>query len=272
MPPERILIVNADDFGFTGDVNRGILHAHLHGILTSTTLMANGAAFAGAVEIARAHPGLDVGVHLVLVQGRALSTGRALPASVHELLCDLALHRIRPYEEFRAQIRAVLDAGIRPTHLDTHKHTHILPPVLDAVVRLAEEFGIPWIRRPYDLPLPAWPTPVPWRIRAVSRTLAPLGSWFNRQLARHRCRAADHFAGFGLTGRLSPEDVLHLAAHLPTGITEFMTHPGFCTAELRAAPTRLRESREAELRALTDPRLREALALHGVRLAPYSAL
>src|SRR6185369_16314769 len=80
------LVVNADDFGFTPDVNEGIVEAHRHGILTATTLMANGAAFEDAVRLAGEHPTLDVGCHLVLVSGRSVLTGRTFPLTVSQLL------------------------------------------------------------------------------------------------------------------------------------------------------------------------------------------
>jgi len=123
------LIVNADDFGFTRDVNEGIVAAHRRGILTATTIMATGPAFAHAVDLSRDNPDLDIGCHLVLVGSEGF------PATVPALLYALATHRIRIYDELAAQVRRILDAGLRPTHLDTHKHTHLLPPVLDAVAR-----------------------------------------------------------------------------------------------------------------------------------------
>ncbi len=99
----KYLIPNADDFGYTRDVNEGIIHAHRQGILTATTLMATGAAFDHAVALARENPGLDVGVHLVLVGGDGL------PASVAELMPQIALGRIRIYDELSAQVRKVLE-------------------------------------------------------------------------------------------------------------------------------------------------------------------
>lgn len=240
------LIVNADDFGFTRDVNAGIVEAHRRGILTATTLMANGAAFEDAVRLARENPSLDVGCHLVLVQGESLAEpGRPLPASLGELLRGLALGRLRIYEELAAQVRRILAAGLRPTHLDTHKHTHVLPPVLAAVARLGEEFEIRWVRRPL------------------------LGFLGTRMLARRGCRSTDHFAGFRLTGRFGPAELASLIRSLPPGTTEFMCHPGRCGAELRAARTRLKESRERELEALLDPVVRRALEESGVELGTY---
>jgi predicted glycoside hydrolase/deacetylase ChbG (UPF0249 family) len=249
----RRLIVNADDFGFTRDVNEGIVEAHRRGIVTATTLMANGPAFAHGVALSRANPSLDVGCHLVLVQGESsLTPGRPLPSSLGQLLAAVAARRLRIYEELAAQVRKLLDAGIAPTHLDTHKHTHLLPPVLNAVFRVAREFRIPWVRRTLDVPL--------------------VRGRFERLLMRNHCRAADRFAGFPLTGRYGTAELIRVIRCLPPGTTEFMCHPAYCTDELRSASTRLKESRERELMALISPETREALREAGVRLVNYSEL
>jgi predicted glycoside hydrolase/deacetylase ChbG (UPF0249 family) len=246
----RRLIVNADDFGFTPDVNLGILEAHRAGILTATTLMANGDAFDDAVRIARSAETLDVGGHLVLIGGRSLLPPYApLPGSVLELLRALAARRLRVYDELAAQVRRIFAAGLRPTHLDTHKHTHLAPPVLDAVARIAEDFEIRWVRRPFDLPALGW--------------------IFRRVLARHGCRTTDHFTGFRLTGRFGAAELIRMIRQLPEGLTEFMCHPGHCGPALRGASTRLKESRERELRALTAPETRQALLDNGVELVDY---
>jgi predicted glycoside hydrolase/deacetylase ChbG (UPF0249 family) len=239
----KYLITNADDFGFTRDVNEGIVHAHRQGILTATTLMTTGAAFHHAVELARQNPELDIGVHLVLVGSPGF------PATVAALLQAVALRRIKIYDELAAQVRAILDAGLRPTHLDTHKHTHLLPPVLDAVARISAEFQIRWVRRPLlD------------------------SSLFQGALRRRGCRTTDHFAGFRMTGRYDAAALANLIRHLPDGSTEFMCHPGFCTAELQAARTRLKESRKQELDALTSPQVRAALKESAVTLSTYQAM
>jgi predicted glycoside hydrolase/deacetylase ChbG (UPF0249 family) len=235
----KYLITNADDFGFTRDVNEGIVHAHRQGILTATTLMATGTAFDHAVGLARENPELDVGVHLVLVGSEGY------PPTVARLVASLG--SIRIYDELARQIGKVLEAGIRPTHLDTHKHTHVLPPVLAAVARLAEEFKIPWVRRPLANPLQG-------------------------VLTRHGCRTTDHFAGFAITGRYDAARLAKLIRRLPEGLTEFMCHPGFCTAELERAHTRLKASRRRELDALTSAEVRAALEESNVVLTRYAAL
>jgi len=265
--------VNADDFGFTRDVNQGIIEAHQRGILTAATLMANGEAFEDAVRLARENPRLDVGAHLVLIGGRALSTpGRALPVGIPQLLASIAARRIQIYNELSEQVKRIQDAGIRLTHLDTHKHTHLAPPVLEAVARIAEESGIHWVRRPFDLPLTAARGGAPWLKRATSDSLTVVRDRFHRVLERHHCRTTDHFAGFQITGRFRTRELVALIRALPDGLTELMCHPGRATDELRAARTRLKESREQELAALTAPETRRALEESGVELADYRML
>lgn len=268
----RRLVVNADDFGYTRDVNSGIIEAHNRGILTATTLMANGKEFDHAVDLAKANPGLDVGCHLVLIGGNSLLPARdPLPSSVPAFLQRLALGQLNPYTELRTQIEKILKAGIQPTHLDTHKHTHLAPPVLKAVVRLSEEFRIRWVRRPFDYPLSGG-DPVPWSKRALSRGLQVLRNYFHRTLSRHGCRTTDHFAGFQLTGYLRTDELVALLRSLPDGLTEFMCHPGYCSDELRATHTRLKESRERELQALIAPEVRSALAQCGIELVRFRDL
>jgi len=254
------LVVNADDFGFTRDVNAGIVEAHRSGILTATTLMATGDAFDDAVRLAKETPSLDVGCHLVLVGSPGF------PLTVAQLVRAVALRRIDIYGELSQQVRRIVDAGLSPTHLDTHKHTHLLPPVLDAVARISEEFQIPWVRRPFDFPLQ--PGGVGWK----NKLMRLMSGRFSNALARHHCRSTDWFAGFRITGRYRTGDLTELIRALPEGATEFMCHPGRCGDDLRAARTRLKESREEELLALTSPEVRVALAEACVTLASYRDL
>jgi predicted glycoside hydrolase/deacetylase ChbG (UPF0249 family) len=236
------LIVNADDFGFTQGVNEGIIEAHRRGILTAATLMANGAAFDHAVQLAKRTPSLDVGAHLVLVGAPGL------PRTVAALVRNIALGRMRIHEDLDAQIRRIRAAGIHPTHLDTHKHTHLLPPVLEAVARLSREHGIAWVRRPLNLPV------------------------LTGRLRRGGCKLTDRFEGFSLTGKFHTRELAAFLDTLPAGLTEFMCHPGYCTAELRAAATRLKESRQRELEALIAPETREAVQRNGITLVSYREL
>ena len=272
MSARKRLVTNADDFGFTPDVNRGIIAAHRHGILTATTLMANGEAFDDAVRLARETQSLDIGCHLVLISGRAaLPPHRALPASAPELIIAVTARRIRVYDELAAQVRKIVSAGLQPTHLDSHKHTHLLPPVLDAVARISQEFQIRWVRRPFDVPITALNGGVPMLRRATGASLQVLRRRFQRVLAQHSCRSTDHFAGFHLTGRFRTPELVRLIQELPDGVTEFMCHPGY-SGDLRYAHTRLKESREREMEALVAPETRTALSAAGVELVNYREL
>ncbi len=264
MPGNALLITNADDFGFTHDVNAGIVTAHRDGILTATTLMANGPAFEHAVVLAKQNPKLDIGCHLVLVQGPGL------PNSVSALLTAIARKQIDIYAELERQVRKILQAGIQPTHLDTHKHTHLAPPVLRAVIRISREFGIPWVRRPVDFPGTRKGTP--FGKRMVHLGVRALGSRFARHLREAGCRTTDYFTGFQVTGRLGTPELVEMIYSLPDGVTELMCHPGLCGEELRAATTRLKESRFVEWKALCSPEARKALRERGARLVSYRDL
>ena len=270
LSPSRVkrLVVNADDFGFTPGVNKGILRSYQQGIVRSASLMANGLAFEQAVHLALRHPGLGVGCHLTLVQGESLARpGTPLPDSLAGLLANFP-SRETMTAEFRAQIERLLSSGIHPTHLDTHKHVHLLPPVLDAVALAADEYSITWIRKPFDLP-------VGWRpgLRAaLGRAAQPFQIPFRERVRAAACRTTDYFAGFAVTGSLSASWLADLLAVLPDGIGEFVCHPGLCGPRLREAATRLKESRATEMDALCAPRVKQAAAEHGVKIVSFREL
>lgn len=251
------LLVNADDFGFTRDVNAGIVEAHRNGILTATTLMANGAAFDDAVRLSAETPTLDIGIHFVLIGGDSLVTGKPFPPSVPALVRAVYAGQLNLYDEFAAQARKIVAAGLKPLHADTHKHTHLLKPVRRALLTVAEEFGIRWIRKPSDFNGGGLLSAV------MRRMITGLSD---------EARTTDHFAGFALTGRLQTQNLAALLDSLPNGATELMTHPGHCTAELEAAPTRLKKSRAIELEALTAPATRAAIEKNQIVLTRYRDL
>ena len=268
----RRLIVNADDFGLTEGVNAGIVEAFEKGILRSASLMANGPAFHDAVRLARANPGLDVGCHLMLISGRAVSQpDRELPRSVPQLLAGLASDwRAGAIErEFAAQIEKIQAAGISISHLDTHKHTHLAPPVLEAVLRVARSHDIFWVRRPFDLPFTAARGSVAWTTRFVNGAIRPLRRRFNRELTKYGRCATGHFAGFQVTGRFRTPQLVKLLRALPEGLTEFMCHPGYCTEELMDTKTRLTQTRQTELEALLDPKVSQAVSEEAIEVISF---
>jgi chitin disaccharide deacetylase len=255
------LIINADDFGFTKDVNAGIIQAHREGILTSTTLMANGNGFEDAVRLARETPTLDVGCHLVLVQGRSLVTGREFPEKLGNAWAALISGRLNVYDELRAQIEKILGAGIRPTHLDSHKHTHVVPHVFRQVVRLANEFEIPYVRLPLD------------HTAAITRIPSALAGRYYRRFAHGtNVQMTDYFLGFRLTGSLTEKTFAAALASVREGTTELMCHPGCLGPELMRAATRLKESRVRELEALTSSEIRKLVERERIELTDFGAL
>ena len=284
------LIVNADDFGYTQGVNAGIVRGFREGIITSTTIMANGAAFEDAARRARENPDLGVGCHLVLVGGRAVAEKPQvaslvdedgnLPKTLGALMARIATGRVKSSDivcELRAQIEKVLSSGIQPTHIDTHKHTHAFPRAMEAVVKVAEEFRIKRIRKPFEdfgglvrsRDGHGWET---WKQRAtaiVSHVSAPR---FRRVARANGLVTPEHFWGIAATGRLNVAAILAMIEGMEEGTTELMCHPGHCDSELESLPTRLKRQREEELEALTAPTVREALKTKQVRLVNFSDL
>ena len=259
------LIFNADDFGFTRDVNEGIVEAHRSGVLTATTLMANGSEFDHAVALARETPTLDVGVHLVVVQGQSVQEpGRSLPSTLGELARTLVRKELDVYGEAVAQVRRIVGSGIQPSHIDTHKHTHLFPPVLEALAKVAREFAIPWVRRPFDFGTRPEAGLMKQATAAGMKIMRPR---FTKVL--NGLLMTDYFAGFQMTGTLDEASMINALRDLPRGLTEFMCHPGHCGPELRGAATRLKESRAIELAALTSPEVRRVIEERGIQLTNY---
>lgn len=288
----KLLIVNADDYGFCTGVNCAVIDAHLHGILTSTTMMATGAAVADALARLAEAPRLDVGCHLLLVDGRPaarpdrirslLDNSDRFPATLGAFLTNL-LTRAKAVEvvtELRAQIELLLEMGIKLSHLDSHKHTHAHPMIADAVMRVAEEYKIGYIRSPFeDFPLRNTLSGMAGcsRLKLLKRyTLARAMSFyrrfFNQKLNSYRCCCPEHFHGFVATGYLCPENIASVLEQTRPGVNELMCHPGLLDDELRGLDTRLKESREIELAAIKSTEARTTITRLGIELTSFSAL
>ena len=284
------LIVNADDLGWTDGVNRGIVEAFHHGIVTSASLLANGAAFALGVAAARSAPGLGIGVHLNLSDGppvadrktvRSLLNGHGEFAGGPESLLLRRLGRslvlAEVENEWDAQIRRVRDAGITPTHLDGHKHVHMLPGLFEIALRLAKRHGIAAIRVSLEASsLRAALASGTKRNAAVimkqgvqARGLKLLARDAREQTQRAGISTADYFCGIAQTGELTREGVEQFLKSLPDGTTELMCHPGYADAALQKSPTRLQNSRQTELKILTGTGIRNLIASLGIRLIDY---
>jgi chitin disaccharide deacetylase len=289
----RRLIVNADDFGFTAGVNRAIVEAHTHGIVTSSTLMANGRAFEDAVRLAKTVPRLSVGCHVVLIDGEPVLDAEQLPsitaahssgARFRDGLKSFAARalagRLDPGEiedEARAQIRKLQSAGVSVSHVDTHKHTHLFAAVLRPLLRAARSCGVHAVRNPFGPRKPLKSSelltrPNLWTRYAEVRILRTLAAKFRDAARREGLVTPDGTFGIVVTGALDEKLFRGIAAIIPEGTWEFVCHPGYNDDDLRSASTRLRESREIELRALTRPEARELLLNQGITLISYREL
>ena len=285
----RRLIINADDFGFTSGVNRAIAEAHAHGVVTSSTLMSGGPAFPEAVQLAKELPQLSVGCHVVLIDGLPALTADKIPSltradkfrdglkafATRALTGRITAHEIAA--EAAAQIRKIQAAGIAVSHVDTHKHTHIFPQILRPLLRAATECGVRAIRNPFGPRFPLqssrlWARPSLWTRYAEVRILRRFSGEFHDAAAREGFATPDGTLGIEVTGSLDETLFQALAQSMPPGTWEFVCHPGYDDADLRAARTRLRESREIELRVLTLPTAREVLAKEGIELISYRNL
>jgi len=276
------LVVNADDFGISERVNEGIAQAHQQGIVTATSIMAVGRAFEHAVRLSRELPALDVGVHLTLVAERPLRPAPSLvdadgrfPAAAGPLVRRLATGSVRLVEveaEWAAQIERVLAAGIRPSHLDSHQHVHILPGLAGIVKYLAQQYHIARVRLPLEYPPLVWPRGMAAVLR-LGGLAALWVTWFCARLGGAYGLALPplHFLGFLDGGRLNEERLLRLLARIQPGRDyELMCHPGLAPEELELRAWGY--SHEKELQALTSPRVRRVLDDRAIRLSRFSAL
>ncbi len=270
------LIVNADDYGRTPGVSRGIREAHLRGIVTSTTVMTNMPGVEDALSQALQEcPGLGLGVHLVLTSGQpvlpaadvpSLTEGRpefpALAKQTHRL------GRLAPADakaEWRAQIaRFVVLAGRAPDHLDSHHHfAYFSEPLFRAMLELAAEYGCA-IRLPRAAPNGAM-AGLPLELRPQIREFLP------RLAGEFGPRCPDRFEATFYDQTATLEHLLGLLAGVREGVTELMCHPGYADAELLDGSTYNRQ-REAELAVLTDPAVAALVDERGIRLITFQQL
>ncbi len=287
----RRLIVNADDFGLTAGVNRAIVETHIGGVVSSATLMANGARFDDAVTAARSAPNLSVGCHVVLVDGTPVSPPGALdtlvairsaePDKFYSSLSAFAARamlggfdRDQLVAEITAQIRKSQATGLQVTHLDTHKHAHIFPEVLTALLRAARMCGVRAIRNPI-VPVKALPAgqfkrkPHLWKRYGQVRVLHTFSGQFHQRTKRAGLVTPDGVLGVIETGSLGISLLRQTLANLPEGTWELVCHPGYNDADLRAVHTRLLDSREEERRLLTSAELRQFLDEQKIRVISY---
>jgi Uncharacterized protein conserved in bacteria len=231
------LIVNADDFGLTSEINHGIIQGFKRGIVTSASLIAAGEGFSNAVQLIKKNPSIDVGAHLTLTDESSILSKQEIPTLVddfskfrkntYQFFYDYMRKRILKNEvkkELEAQIEKIYNSGIQISHIDSHQHVHLLPDILNITLELAKKYGIKYIRYPNE------------RIEFSNIFIAKKIPRIIQQItlnsfcffARNRIKqyAVDHFFGFFDGGHLEKCRLLKILAKQNNGISEIMCHPG----------------------------------------------
>jgi predicted glycoside hydrolase/deacetylase ChbG (UPF0249 family) len=248
----KLLVVNADDYGYTAGVSEGIRQAHRRGIVTSTSVMMTmPSAVPELRRIATEAPALGVGIHLTATEGRPYRLPRLLAATT--LAAELrALPPAELQDEWKAQIEAFLALGIPLTHLDSHHHAaYRSAGALAVLFELAREYRVP-VRNPYPI---------------GDGEADALAAGFAGAQVRHPDRFIDVF-----DGGPSPALLLRALEAVSVGVTEIMCHPGQVDDELRRLHPSYAEGRAAELQALTDSDVRAAVRRLGIELVSFEAL
>jgi len=223
------LIVNADDFGLTEEINKGIIRCYQEGILRSASILANGIAFEDAVLLARENKGLGIGVHLCLVEERPVLSAEEISSLIDEngcfpknyikFLIKFCFKKIKPLDiekEFDAQIKKVICAQVRPTHLDSHQHIHMIPSIFNIVLKLAKKYDIKSIRL----------------VQSGECYLCRLFLCFfafhnKKKLKKNNMSYPEYFLGFDNRGNLNYSILGRWLRNLNFGTTEIMCHPGY---------------------------------------------
>ena len=283
----RQLIVNADDLGMTRGINRAVSEAHRAGIVTSASLLANGAAFEDAIVRVQQCPNLSVGLHINLTQGRPLHPGTRsslvdrrgcfYPRGAQAIRLSFGAVSMADVEaEIAAQAQRALRAGIALTHFDGHDHVHLHPLVAPALAKVARQMNVGWIRFRNQRPvLPALLREAGLlRLSDHARHLAVMLAARLSMSGESAGPVRRWVVGAPQLLRASPRHLFGaLVRSIEGGVTEWVCHPGYADEELRALlPAAQADWGEAELKLLTDPECGKLLEAAGIGLVNYARL
>ncbi|MBS1787076.1 MAG: hopanoid biosynthesis-associated protein HpnK [Acidobacteria bacterium] len=279
------LIINGDDFGYSNAVNRAIIQAHCEGVLTSASLMVNEAAADEAVELAKANPSLAVGLHLVLVLGKAALPHSEIPhitdaegrftnnsfnAGINYYFNPAARRELR--KEMRAQFERFTATGLSFSHVDGHTHLHQHPVIFNELIRLCEAFNVRRVRVVKGemlLSLKLDRTHLP--IKLVWGTVFNLlGRWCERRLKGRGFVQPQKVFGLLQSGNMHENYLLGLLKGMKPTCSEIYAHP--LALDAGEAAKRENSGGARELQALTSPQLRQAIEDAGFELATYESL
>ena len=278
IPILKKIIFNADDFGLTRGINQGIIRAFTEGVVRSASLMPVGMAYDDAVRLAKENPGLDIGIHLCLVEEKPLLTNKEIPSLVvkdgyfsrYELwfILNYYLGRINLKEierELEAQVQRVKESGIRATHIDSHDYIHMLPSILKIVMRLARKYSIPFIRYPYERPVIFTARPPRYMLSFILNMLCVVSNKIIREAGLFR---TNYFYGVLSSGHLSESCLTKILRTVDKGMTEITCHPGIYDEEAKRYDYWKYEW-EGELRALTSPNIKKIIKDLNIQLVNF---
>ncbi len=278
------LIVTADDFGMSLEVNEAVEEAHRQGILTCASLVVAGDAAGDAVRRAKGMPGLGLGLHLAIYGAPAAASGKSVvspdgrnlgyaPVTTGIAMMLTPSGRAAARREVDAQFEAYRKTGLPLGHLDGHWHCHQHPALLAMAIELGKPMGLKAVRMPYE---PFGFSRLVGGDKVLARLANAVAHWplsleMRRQLLKSGLAANDRFFGKVDDGFIDERLLLSLAAHLSDGITEIGLHPATAASGgEHAPPSHWRQA--GELAALTSPAVREAMDAHGVTLCRWADL
>lgn len=276
--------MTADDFGLSDGINAGIISAYRKGIVSSASICAGGKAFDGAAEFARCNPGLSLGAHIVLTGNELPCAGaeriRGLCARNGRLFPSVAVFAMRFYagkitkravgEEIDAQLLKLREHGLVISHLDSHQFVHLLPGIMEIMLRKCVEYRIPYVRFPYYT--------FTWHDLACGRflrlasqlVLNTLCACWKARIRKAGIKTCDRFIGFLLSGRMTEDGLMRVIRRLSDGVSELNCHPAWVNAELVASYGAWGYDWETELGALCSDDIRTVLRTSGVKLSGFS--
>ena len=275
------VILNADDFGRSRQINAAIIRAHQEGVLTSASLMMAGDAVDDAVTLARQNPGLAVGLHIVVTNGRSVLPPEQIPHLVNNqgfFLNDPVSAGIKYFAsqrlhdeltlELEAQFDCFAETGLPLSHVDGHQHMHVHPTVFNRVVNLADQYGARGIRLPYDdLRLALRYDHSQIVIKSVwAIVFGLLTRWCLKQLQGHNLSVADRVYGLMQSGRMQEPYVVGLLRQLNVEAAEIYFHPASLSLGEAFGPN------PEDLTSLLSPIVRQVIQERGMSLSTYSTL
>ena len=273
------ILVNADDFGRHVLINQAVAKGVENGCLRSATLMPGGKAFSDAVDVAKVHPALGVGIHLTLVNGFPVCDPKAIPSLVTKdgVFLDDYVQFVKRFitgkidmadvrRELMAQAAKMEKTGLALTHVDSHQHMHMLPGIIDVALDVAESVHLDGMRISHTPLFTGFSGSLGQLIGRLGLfTLAEMSQW---KANRRHFRTPEHFAGIVAGEAVHEGHFKGIVNHLQPGTTEVMMHPG-TNNEVLIKDCAWDHDFEAELASIVSPEIQDLLVKKQVKIVNY---